>query len=410
MRVAEAGAWLGGIVPYGYRKVGEKRDARIAVFEDPIPGVGMSEPDVIREVFRMAAVERKSCRVIAERLNQLRIPCAYVRDDRLTLRGKRKQKTSGMWRPGRIRGLLTNKTYFGLHEFGKRSRGGRPVVTRPVPAIVTEDDWKKAQKTLASNFLFGARNARNRYLLRGLIKCKVCGLTYIGLPANSSNGRGESYYKCNGVHNRSLFGNLGRKCPSKAVRGDHLEKLVWSDVEGFLRNPGAVLQQLRAKLEGDQKGTDKHKQRQHRLEGLLAEKATERTRVVSLYRRGRLNDADLDQQMSDIGREEAALQAQLDELTKQGAGRQGNRCESDVRRDVALEITGAAGRTGFLGMQAPVDRGAGGGHRGRVHRRARCHPAQGHDYLYASTSPGQIERLRPQEEYCVARSGASREA
>src|SRR5579859_311974 len=36
-RVAEAGAWLGGIAPYGYRKVGEKRDAHIVVSEEPIP-------------------------------------------------------------------------------------------------------------------------------------------------------------------------------------------------------------------------------------------------------------------------------------------------------------------------------------------------------------------------------------
>jgi len=58
--VAEAGAWLGGIVPYGWRKVGEKRDAHLVSFEDPIPGLAMSEPEVIREVFRMAAVEQKS--------------------------------------------------------------------------------------------------------------------------------------------------------------------------------------------------------------------------------------------------------------------------------------------------------------------------------------------------------------
>jgi hypothetical protein len=83
----------------------------------------------------MAAVEGKSCRVIAARLNDLRVPCAYVRDDRLTLRGKRKQRTSGVWRPGRVRGLITNKTYMGTHEFGKRSVSERPVISRPVPHV-----------------------------------------------------------------------------------------------------------------------------------------------------------------------------------------------------------------------------------------------------------------------------------
>src|SRR5438552_2624200 len=103
----------------------------------------MSEAEVIREVFRMAAVEGKCCRVIAGRLNDLRIPCAYVRDDRLLLRGKRKQRTSGVWRPGRIRGLMTNKTYMGVHEFGKRAVKERPVISRPATAIVAEATWDK---------------------------------------------------------------------------------------------------------------------------------------------------------------------------------------------------------------------------------------------------------------------------
>ena len=144
----------------------------------------MSEAEVICEVFRIAAVEGKSCRVIAARLNDLCIPCAYVRDDRLLLRGKRKQRTSGLWRAGRIRGLITNKTYMGIHEFGKRTASKRPVVSRPVPAIVTEAEWKKAQKTLQANLLFSARSAKNQYLLRGLIKCGLCGLTYVGVAAN----------------------------------------------------------------------------------------------------------------------------------------------------------------------------------------------------------------------------------
>jgi site-specific DNA recombinase len=321
-RVAEAGAWLGGIVPYGYRKDGEKRSARIVLSEEPIPGGSMSEVEVIREVFRMAAVERKSCRIIAERLNQLHVPCAYARDDRMVLRGKRKQKTSGHWRPGRIRGLLTNKTYMGLHEYGKRSSTGRQIIVRAVPAIVTADVWNKAQKTLAANFLFSKRGTRRRYLLRSLIKCGHCGLTYIGVPANRSNKENESYYKCNGVHNRGLIGRPGQKCPSKAVRGGDLERIVWSDVEGFLRNPGSVLQQLRVKLETEAGDADKNKKTQRRLEGLLAEKATERNRILGLYRRGRLNDAEVDQQMNEIALEERALQTQLNEMTGKlnGAG------------------------------------------------------------------------------------------
>ena len=216
-RVAEAGAWLGGIVPFGYRKVGEKGDAHLVISEDPIPGLAMSEAEVIREVFRMASVERKSCRVIADRLNQLRIPCAYVRDDRLFVLGKRKQRTSGVWRPGRIRGLITNKTYMGVHEWGKRSVKERPVISRPVAAIVTEEVWQKAQENLTAHFLFGKRSAKNQYLLRGLIKCGLCGLTYIGVGYNRPNGKREFYYRCNVAHSPSIYAGRGR-CQSKAVR------------------------------------------------------------------------------------------------------------------------------------------------------------------------------------------------
>ncbi len=74
-RLAEEGAWLGGIVPYGYRKQGQKREARIAISTDPIPGFDLSEADVVSTIFRMSAVERKSCQKIADYLNRACIPC-----------------------------------------------------------------------------------------------------------------------------------------------------------------------------------------------------------------------------------------------------------------------------------------------------------------------------------------------
>jgi len=58
-RVAQTGAWLGGIVPYGYRKVGEKAQARLVVSEDPISGLDLSEAEVIRRIYRMAAIEKQ---------------------------------------------------------------------------------------------------------------------------------------------------------------------------------------------------------------------------------------------------------------------------------------------------------------------------------------------------------------
>src|SRR6202158_5944647 len=60
-RIAETGAWLGGIVPFGYRKEGEKRNAKLVVSDERIPGFVLSEADVVRSIYRMAAVERNSC-------------------------------------------------------------------------------------------------------------------------------------------------------------------------------------------------------------------------------------------------------------------------------------------------------------------------------------------------------------
>ena len=45
-RVAASGAWMGGIVPYGYRKMGSKGNARLVLSEEPIAQVGMSEAEV----------------------------------------------------------------------------------------------------------------------------------------------------------------------------------------------------------------------------------------------------------------------------------------------------------------------------------------------------------------------------
>ena len=284
--------------------------------DEAIPGVDLSEAEVIRMIYRLAAVERRSCHFIAARLNELRIPCAYQRDDRLVSRGKRKQRTSGLWRPARVRNMLINTTYKGLHQFGKRTPNkGRTLISRPVPAIVDEKTWDKAQENLKAHFLFGVRSTRNQYLLRGLMKCSLCELTYIGVANIRPSGKHEFYYRCNGNHGaRGLYGANGERCPSKAVRGEELESTVWADVEEFLRKPGIVIERLQARMRNDASDTAKDKERLRRLRVLLEGKAGERNKVVGLFRRGRLNDAELDQQVEEIDEEAAGLAAQIAEL------------------------------------------------------------------------------------------------
>ena len=261
-RVAESGAWMGGVVPFGYRKIGEKRDARLVVSEDKIPGNDLSEADVIRSIYRQAAVERRSCFFIAERLNELGIPCAYRRDDRLVTRGKRKERTSGLWRPGRVRNIIVNTSYKGLHEFGKRSVKARKLIARTVPAIVDVKTWDLAQANLQSHFLFGVRSTRNQYLLRGLMKCSLCNLTYIGVANTRPSGKREFYYRCNGTQGaRALYGKHGERCASKAIQGEGLEQMVWADVQEFLRKPSVVVEQLRARMRSDSNDTVKDRQR-----------------------------------------------------------------------------------------------------------------------------------------------------
>lgn len=71
-----------------------------------------------------------------------------------------------------------------------------------------------------------------------------------------------------------------------------------------MRNPAEVLEQLQERLRGGQGDAEDTLKQIARLEGLIAQKATERSRVIGLFRRGRVSEADLDAQLDEIGKEE----------------------------------------------------------------------------------------------------------
>ncbi len=307
-RLAEAGAWLGGIVPYGYRKQGEKAQARIVPSEEQIPGFSMSEADVVRTIYCMSGVEKKSCQKIADFLNRASVPCGSSEP------GKRNRRLAPIWRPSHVRNMIISRTYMGEHLFGKRARNrNRKVIVREVPAIVSEQTWQAAQQVLQANRIEASRNTRQPYLLRGLIKCGLCGLTFCGMRIKRQNGH---YYRCNGRQQaRGLYGIDGKKCPARTLNGGYVERLVWADIESFPRNPGEILEKLRQRLSMQDGERQRRQQELDDLTGPAEE--LERERVLALFRRGRIDDATLDQQLDQVDAEAADLQNDIEAVKRE---------------------------------------------------------------------------------------------
>ncbi len=316
-RLARGGAWLGGIVPYGYLVVGQGVESRLIVSEKLLPGLRVSEAEVVRIIYRMAAEEQQSCQVIAEYLNSQGIPSTHISDTNEPARGKRQKTTSLQWSTGQVRNMIISPTYKGTHSYGRRSNKQREIFEREVPPIVGIDTWDRAQQTLHDHqFIASQTNMPTRpNLLRGLIKCGLCGLTFVGSAYPPYKSTERAYYSCGGKSQlRGLYGAQGKKCPSQRVNAITLETAVWKDIETFLRNPEDVLEQLVQQMhiqEGEIKLLyEKLASHQQALQVL----ATEKDSVITLFRRDRIDEFALDRQLDHIQREEETIRKDFEDV------------------------------------------------------------------------------------------------
>jgi len=236
IRAVKAGKYSGGIIAYGYRLNPQTKQLEIEE----------EEAGVVRRIFQWCVEERLTCTQIAERLNALGIPTRYRKDNRkLRPPGKRQaEHTAGIWRAGRVRHMLRNPAYKGTWLWGKRSaKGARPLIAGYCPEIVSEDIFRQADGVLRSNRWEMTHPGKKRqFLLRGLIKCADCGLTYSS-AAFKTSGKYRRYYRCTGAH---AFRKLGRpKCFSKSIRAAEIEEVVWHDIKSFVKSPRAAIEHLK---------------------------------------------------------------------------------------------------------------------------------------------------------------------
>ncbi|MDO8615376.1 MAG: recombinase family protein [Dehalococcoidia bacterium] len=296
-RAASEGRYTGGIAPLGYKVVGEKQDARL-VKSDTLIWADLTGEDLVRQVYDWLALDDRSCRWIADELNSRGVPTVYERDGR-GIRGKR---TQGKWRAGRIRNLVINPVYKGKLSYGRRTKRTREVIVADCEPLVSPAVWHAAQETLARNRI-SAKNTNRVYLLRSKIVCGACGLKFCG----SFNNR-STWYRCNG--RLTDRGPIEGRCPSKMVKGEFLEPLVWADIEQFLRNPGDLLEEL-----ADEAGLDSApaiaEAERATLGTALAGLLDERDLTLDLYTRRHVTAEELDQRLDAIKAQQAELERRL---------------------------------------------------------------------------------------------------
>jgi site-specific DNA recombinase len=318
-RAARKGKWLGGIVPYGYF-VNEA--GYLEINENPIPNKDISEAGLVRLIYYLIAEKKYSTIKVADYLNLFEYPTSYTKDGRLK-KGKRKEKTAGIWSPGAISRIIKNTTYMGIHHYGKRATRKREIITREVPAIVSVEQWEKAQKVLEENQIEAFRNTKNtKYLLRGLIKCGTCGLNYhgIGYPSGKhvpgTKRAIRYYYQCGGKH--KYHGAIIGRCPSKNIPAEWIENLIWSYCEEFIKNPGEVIEELRK--ERETKSSKNSMQKELILKEIetinkaISDKENGKQSILDLFRKNLISNLDVEKQLQKIAIEKEQLEMKIKEL------------------------------------------------------------------------------------------------
>jgi site-specific DNA recombinase len=276
LRALRDGRWNGGVPPMGYRAV----DKRLVV--DP------AEAEIVQRIFRLYVEDGLGLDPIAALLNAEGVPTAGG------IRGAKYGISSGSprWSSGTISRILRHKAYVGSHS---KLEGGEQVQC-VTPALIDQEAFDQAQGLLKERFIEATRNARRLYLLRNLIRCH-CGRVVVG---DGKQVAARYYYSCPNGHFRE--------------RAEILEEIIWTRVAAYAKDPRDTMAQLQAQ---QRHGEDDARDVSGELTAIarqLALKSGEKDAVITLYRKGRITETQLDKQLAELDVETMALQSRQDAL------------------------------------------------------------------------------------------------
>ncbi len=225
----EKGLFIGGKAPYGYKKSAGRKNT-IEIDE--------AAAENVRYIFNLA-MDGKSCREIALRLNEQNIPSpAVYAGINISVKGP----YSGLWSGERISYMLQNEVYTGKMVQGRsRKVSYKSNKSRNLPReewiikegthepIVDEETFHKVG--LLINVRKKTRHRKHDYLLKGLVYCHECGYPLGIIRRELSENRPVLYFICRTYQRFTKY----KTCTCHCVRVETVTGIILSVVKEICR-------------------------------------------------------------------------------------------------------------------------------------------------------------------------------
>jgi len=307
--------------PYGYRYVSKHEGgghARYDIIEE--------EARVVRQVFSWIGHERVSISEVCRRLQ---------RAAERTRTGRTQWDRSVVW------DMLQNPAYIGKAAFGKTRPGplrprlhaqrNRPLQPRravslyavpreewvfiPVPALIDQALYDVVQEQLAENRRRARQRQRGaRYLLQGLLVCKVCGYALYGKPLSPATRKGRpcpyAYYRCIGMDGYRFGGQ--RLCTNTQMRTDRVEEAVWQEVCQLLKAPHRLEREYHRRGQTRPRGAKWETPETLRAQSNKLQQGM--ARLIDGYAEGVIEKVEFEPRMKRMKQRVSALEDQLQQL------------------------------------------------------------------------------------------------
>jgi site-specific DNA recombinase len=310
-RAGEVVAWK---TSYGYRRIPRSAATGHAHLEIYEP-----EATVVRRIFtdRAAGI---TIREICRRLNTDRVPSPTGKP---------------LWKHSTICRMLRNEAYVGRVYYnrsdsvpdrrpGKHSRQ----VPRPreewipidCPRIISDELFQAASRVATDNSKWSPRRAEpGQWLLKGLVKCGVCGVGTNCHKMRGRNGTWHRYYYCRN-HDPLRAGGEQHRCPERNIRADALDAFVFDQIRAALTQPDRLLAGEKAVAVTIPVPDDELLAAElARLDRKVTAAEAERRRLVDIYQAGLIELPELQRRASEVAVRQRELQNKRSSLATERA-------------------------------------------------------------------------------------------